>query len=363
MVTPVMLTILSRAAGRERLAGIIGAIGFVGQLAPILGPVAGGTLITSIGWQWLFFLNIPIDIAGLVLVFVLVPAGLKDSTQKLDVLGFVLLTPGVVGLAYGVSRAGGAGGFTAVDVWLPLILGVALLAAFALRSLRAKRPALLDVRLFARRSFGLSSMLTFVAGFSNYALIFLLPLFYQQIRGNTASITGLLLIPQGLGTMCFILLNRWLAKHVDTRFVIGGGVVVTMIGILPFALAGSGGNDALLLGAQFIMGFGLGAVSIPITTLAFTSLSPTETPRGSAAFNVVKQVGAPFGVTVIAVLLQSLLAGATNAHEAVSAFNGTFWWVFALSAIPLILAFFLPAVAKKQAPTSTVTQPLSTEPA
>lgn len=343
MVLPVTITILNRAAGKDRIAQSIATIGFVGQLGPILGPIIGGSIIDSIGWEWLFFVNLPICLTALILAPRFLPAGPRSTTHSLDGLGFALLTPGVVAVAYGVSRAAGKDGFAAPDVWLPLIAGIMLIAGFATHSLRAQRPVLIDVRLFARRSFGLSSVVILVAGFSLYALMFLLPLFYQQIRGESVLATGFLLIPQGLGTMCFILLNRRLADHIETRLIIAGGVVVTMIGILPFALASTSGGDMLLLAGQLLQGFGMAAVSLPVMTLAFTSLSDAETPQGSAAFSVLKQVGAPFGVTVIAVILQSYLSHATTAHLALRAYTNTYWWVFGLSVIPLLFAFLLPA--------------------
>lgn len=337
----------------------IATIGFVGQLGPILGPLIGGSIIDSIGWRWLFFVNLPICLAALVLAPRFLPAGQRDFTHSLDRLGFVLLTPGVIAAAYGVSRAAGKDGFAATDVWLPLLGGILFIAAFARHSLRARRPALIDVRLFARRSFGLSSVVILVAGFSLYALLFLLPLFYQQIRGDSVLATGFLLIPQGLGTMGFILLNRRLAGHVDTRLIIAGGVILTMIGILPFALASTSGGDVLLLAGQLLQGAGMAAVSLPVMTLAFTSLSDAETPRGSAAFSVVKQVGAPFGVTVIAVILQHYLTHATTRHQALHAFTNTYWWIFALSVIPLLFAFLLPTAKTSDTP-ATTPQPAAT---
>lgn len=351
MVLPVTITILTRAAGKERIGRAIATIGLVAQLGPILGPLIGGSLIDSVGWHWLFFVNIPICLVALALAPFILPTGEKDSKHRLDVLGLVLLTPGVIAIAYGISQAAGRDGFGAVSAWLPLAVGAALLIAFvlwSLRSARSVRPALIDVRVFARRSFGIGSIITFLSGFSIYALMFLLPLFYQQIRGETVLATGLLLIPQGLGTMAFILVNRRLAGRVDTRFVIAGGVVLAMIGTLPFALAGASGGDVLLLAGQFLQGFGMAAVSLPVMTLAFASLSHAETPRGSAAFNLVKQVGAPFGVTVIAVVLQSYLTGATTTGQALGAFTATFWWVFALSAVPLLLAFLIPSTRRRE---------------
>lgn len=348
MVLPLTITILTRAAGKERIGRAIATIGLVAQLGPILGPLIGGSLIDSVGWRWLFFVNVPICLAALVLAPLFLPVGDTDSTHRFDLFGFALLTPGVIALAFGISQGATPDGFAAVDAWLPLALGVVLLTGFTAWSLRASRPALLDVRVFARRSFGIGSIITFLSGFSIYALMFLLPLFYQQIRGDSVFTTGLLLIPQGLGTMCFILVNRRLGDRIDTRFVIAGGVVLAMIGTLPFALAGASGGDLLLLAGQFLQGFGMAAVSLPVMTLAFASLGHAETPRGSAAFNLVKQVGAPFGVTVIAVVLQQYLAGATTASQALDAFNATFWWVLALSAIPLVLAFLVPATRRRR---------------
>jgi MFS family permease len=108
--------------------------------------------------------------------------------------------------------------------------------------------------------------------------------------------------------------------------------------------------------AQFVQGFGLGATMLPIMTVAFASLAKAEVPRASAAFSVVQRVGAPFGVTVIAVLLQSYLSNAAAAGSAqvVVAFGATFWWIFAFAAVPLVLALFLPGKSRR-AESNTVT--------
>lgn len=360
MVLPLTITILTRAAGTERIGRAIATIGLIGQLAPILGPIIGGSIVSSISWHWLFYVNVPICLAALIMAPFFLPATRGDRSTSLDVLGFALLTPGVVALAFGVSKAAGTAGFGALDAWLPIAIGAVLLLGFVFYALRAKRPALIDVRVFRRRSFGLSSVITFVAGFSLYALMFLLPLFYQQLRGDSVFATGLLLIPQGLGTMCFILLNRRLGAKIDTRLVIVAGVLLTMIGILPFAVAGLSGGDALLLGGQFLQGFGMGAVSLPVMTLAFAGLSHAETPRGSAAFSVVQRVGAPFGVTVVAVILERLLSGAHTPQAALGAFGATFWWVFGLSAVPLALAFFIPSMKRAAAAPSSEPIPAAT---
>jgi len=286
--------------------------------------------------------NVPICLLALALAPRHLPASTPVRTARLDVPGFLLLTPGLVGLAYGISEAGAHGGFGAVGSWLPLGLGALLVAAFAGYSLRTRRTPLVDVRPFGRRSFGLASGVTFAAGFSSFAAMFLLPLFYQQVRGESAATTGLLLIPQGLGTITFVLLSRRIGARVDTRFLVLAGIALSALGLLPFTAADASGGELLLLGGQFLMGLGTGAVLLPIMTLAMSSLTGPEVPRATAAFSVVQRVGAPFGVTVVAVLLQQALASS----GAPGAFHVTFWWVVAFSAVPFVLGLFLPSARR-----------------
>jgi EmrB/QacA subfamily drug resistance transporter len=351
MVLPVTMSMLTQAAGPSRIGRAMVAIMIPAQLAPIFGPVIGGALIDSVGWNWLFFVNVPICIAALVLGALFLPKAARDRRHSLDIAGFVLMTPGLIALAYGISEAGGRNGFAAITAWLPMAIGVILIGIFTVYALRTRRVPLIDVRLFRRRSFGLSSVIVFVGGFSSFAVMFLLPLFYQAARGNSAFTTGLLLIPQGIGTIAFALLNGRLSKRIGTRFIVVGGILLTMLGLVPFTFAGSSGSDVLLLVAQFVQGFGLGATMLPIMTVAFASLAKAEVPRASAAFSVVQRVGAPFGVTVIAVLLQSYLSNAAaGSAQVVGAFGATFWWIFAFAAVPLVLALFLPGKSRRAEP-------------
>jgi len=342
MVLPVTITILTQAAGPARLGRAMSAVMLPAQLAPILGPVIGGTIVDTINWNWLFFVNVPLCLLALALAPKYLPADRPKPGHRLDFFGFTLLTPGLVALAYGISEAGGSG-FGATNVWVPMAAGVFLIACFTVYSLRTKGSALIDVRMFRRRNFALASTITFVSGFSLFAGMFLLPLFYQVVRGNSALVTGLLLIPQGLGTVAFLLASERLSRFVDTRLTVAGGIVLTMIGVLPFAFSGGSGNDILLLVGQFVRGVGVGASLQPIMALAFAGLARAEIPNASAAFSVVQRIGAPFGVTVVAVLLQGYLAEAGTSGAIIDAFDATFWWVFGFSALPLLLAFFLPS--------------------
>lgn len=352
MILPVTMTILTQAAGPSRLGKAMSTIALPAQLAPILGPVIGGALIDSVGWNWLFFVNVPLCIAALVFAPRYLPADERNGAHRLDIAGFLMLTPAMIALAFGISESGTSEAFARLSSWLPLAIGAALLITFTIYSLRTHRSPLVDVRVFRRRSFGLASIIILVGGFSNFAAVYLLPQFYQVVRGESAFSTGLLLIPQGLGTIAFILLQRRITSAIDVRFVVAGGIVLSVIGLLPFTLIGANGSEPMLLLGQFVRGFGVGASSLPIMTIAFASLSRAEIPKASSAFSIVQRVGSPFGVTVVAVILQSLLTvtttgGSMGGGAAVAgAFASTFWWVILFSAVPLVLAFLLPSLKK-----------------
>ena len=352
MILPVTMTILTQAAGPSRLGKAVATIALPAQLAPILGPVIGGALIDSVGWNWLFFVNVPLCIAALVFAPRYLPADERNSAHRLDIAGFLMLTPAMIALAYGISESGTSEAFARLSSWLPLAIGAALLITFTIYSLRTHRSPLVDVRVFRRRSFGLASIIILVGGFSNFAAVYLLPQFYQVVRGESAFSTGLLLIPQGLGTIAFILLQRRITSAIDVRFVVAGGIVLSVIGLLPFTMIGSDGSEPMLLLGQFIRGLGVGASSLPIMTIAFASLSRAEIPRASSAFSIVQRVGSPFGVTVVAVILQTLLSATTTGGSVeggaavAGAFAATFWWVILFSAVPLVLAFLLPSLKK-----------------
>ncbi|MFD3523746.1 hypothetical protein [Streptomyces sp. NPDC058653] len=170
----------------------------------------------------------------------------------------------------------------------------------------------------------------------------LMPLYYQVVRGESVLATGLLLIPQSVGTMLYFGLVRKFTRRLDGRIVIGGGLLLMMIGVLPFALSGAGASTPLLLAGQFVLGIGFGASTFPVLSLALAGLSHDEAPRGSVAFSIVQRVGSPFGVAVVSVILQSGLNSARAPHEVLDAFTGTFWWTLLFTAIPLLVVPFLP---------------------
>jgi EmrB/QacA subfamily drug resistance transporter len=166
LMLPVLQTLLVNAAGNRNLGRMMSLVSLPALLGPILGPVLGGLILSQLSWHWIFWVNIPFCVAGLVMAW----RGLAPTAPKkgsyLDVLGLALLSPGLVAMIYGLSQAGSHGGFDHVVVLLPLAIGAVLLAGFVFHALRTDRPPLLDLRLFAVRSFTASNVLLFLSGLS-----------------------------------------------------------------------------------------------------------------------------------------------------------------------------------------------------
>ena len=200
MIMPLGMTILTQAAGPHRVGRVMAIIGVPMLLGPIFGPILGGWLVDDFSWRWIFFINLPIGIAALIASHRILARDVPQPGHRLDWLGLALLSPGLALLIYGLAETSGAGGFGRVEVIVPGLIGIAMLAAFVRHGLRT-HDALIDLRLFANRVFSASSVTLILVIISVFGGMLLLPLYLQVVRGETALDTGLLLAPQGFGAM------------------------------------------------------------------------------------------------------------------------------------------------------------------
>ena len=207
---------------------------------PILGPVLGGVILNWLDWRWLFLVNAPVCAVGLYLAWRFLPADAPappGTRSRLDLPGLLLIAPGLAGILFGLSNVGKSGGLGRVDVQVPLIAGLLLLIAFVAWTLRRARLALIDVRLLRIRSVGASSAVLFLAGACTYAAMFLLPLYWQALRGFSVLEAALLLIPQGVGSLLTRTMAGRLTDRIGGRAVAVAGFVLIALATVPFALA------------------------------------------------------------------------------------------------------------------------------
>jgi EmrB/QacA subfamily drug resistance transporter len=334
LIFPLMQTLGVRAAGGQASSKLIATVSLPLAVGPILGPVIGGVILNWLSWRWLFLVNVPVIAVGLVLAWRLLPADRPAAgarQARLDVIGLLLLAPALAGILLGLSNLSEDGGIDHAGVLAPLLAGIVLLGAFVAWALRpgGQRPVV-DVRLLRLRSLGSASAVLFTAGAALYAGMFLLPLYYQQLHGQSVLAAGLLLIPQGVGSLVI----AWFGA----RAVTIASFAVAAAATVPFAFAGPHTSLWVLGTALLIRGFGIGTVLVPPLSVAYRDVPPAGIPHATMNTRIAQQVGTSFGIAIVAVALQSLLA-----HGATGAFQGAFWWAIGITVVAVIPALALPA--------------------
>jgi EmrB/QacA subfamily drug resistance transporter len=351
LMVPLLTTLLVQAAGGRQMGRLMSAVSLPIVVVPIFGPVVAGLIISNVSWRWIFYVNVPICLAGLALAWRGLPSARPPGGRpRIDLVGLLLLPPALVALLYGLAQVSSQGGFGHREVVIPLGAGAALLAAYAVHALRTSVTPLVDLRLFRSRAFTGASSLLFLAGLSIYGGMLLLPLYFQQVRGGTALAAGLMMVPQGLGSLLPRTLAGKLTDKIGPRLVVLAGIVLAAAGTVPFALAGLHTSYWLLGAALAVRGAGLGTATIAVMAGAFQGLSREQVPHASSATRIVQFVGGAFGAAVlVAVILDREIAahaaagatGAAGAAGLAAAFGDTFWWCTGFTVLALLPALLM----------------------
>lgn len=335
MIVPLSMMILAQAAHPEQRGRVLGIVAVPGQVAPIVGPLIGGLLVDAAGWRWIFYVNVPVCLAALLLARRGVPTSRprREGGGRLDLIGLALLSPALAVIVYGLS---------ARTARLPLLAaGAALLIAFGVHALRTRNTApLLDLRLFTHRPFATASALNFLSRLSIFGAMILMPLYYQQVRGHSALAAGLLLAPQSLGTMLALPYVGKLTDRIGARPVVLTGIAITTLGTLVFTQVNAHTNDLVLGISLLVWGIGVAAVAVPVSAAAYHGLPSTAIPGATSAITTVQTVGASVGAAVLTAILQS--RAAQHLGTPARAFADTYWWVLAVTLLTLIPALLLP---------------------
>ena len=367
MVMPVGMMILAQAAGPQRMGRVMSVIGVPMLIAPVIGPALGGYLIDEISWRWIFFVNIPVGAVALLLAWRILDRDAPHERHAFDLRGFLLLSPGLTALVYGLAEAGSVGSLTAVKPLVAIGLGLGLIAGFVWSAFHTERP-LLDLNLFRVRAFWASSATTFLLGAALFGAMILMPLYYQLVHGASALDAGLLLAPQGLGAATAMPIAGRLSDRIGPGRIVLAGLVVVLVGTFAFTQVTATTSFVILSVALYFRGVGLGMTMMPAMSAAYQVLDRAAVPRATTTLNILNRVGGALGTAILAVLLQSHIqdaliglvpAGSTGsaaadpgalptaAREALApalagAFADTFWWAMALTALALLPAMLLP---------------------
>jgi EmrB/QacA subfamily drug resistance transporter len=314
MLMPLGMTIMTRAAGPDRIGRVMAVLGVPMLLGPIFGPILGGWLIDIASWHWIFLINLPIGVVALVYAALVLPSDSPTQSESFDFLGMLLLSPGLALFLYGVSSIPEAGTVWDAKVLTTAALGLALVVLFVLRTLfRSPEHPLIDLQLFRNRALSVAvvAMSLFAIAFFGASLLF--PSYFLQVRGETTLQAGLLLAPQGLGAMLTMPVAGILTDRIGPGKIVLAGITTIVVGMGMFTQVGVDTSYLYLLTALFVMGLGMGGTMMPIMTSALQTLKDHEIARGSTLMNITQQVSASIGTALFSVLLTN----GFNSSEAV----------------------------------------------
>jgi EmrB/QacA subfamily drug resistance transporter len=359
MLMPAGMTILTRAAGPQRVGRVMAIMGVPMLLGPILGPILGGWLVDDVSWRWIFFINLPIGLIALAMSRRILPKDRPEPSERLDVLGLALLSPSLALIIYGLAQTN-AHSFGSGAVLVPTVVGIVLLASFIRHALRHSNP-LIDLRLFANRTFSTASITLALMVISVFGALLLLPLYFQAVRGESALQSGLLLAPQGIGAMLMMPLAGQLTDKTGIGKIVLPGFLLVALSTLGLTQLQGDTSYVVISIDLFVMGLGMGLAMMPLFSGAMQTLRKAAVARASTTLNIIQQVAASIGTAVMSVLLTAALkdrlpgapegGGLGQSGKGLpaeikdlmaEAFGHTYIWATVFVAIAFVAAWFLP---------------------
>lgn len=318
LLTPQFLAILTNIVPPERRGTVFGFLGVYAGLAVAIGPPLGGLITATLGWRWVFFINVPIGVAAIVSGLIVVPALRGDQRPRLDTPGTALLTAAmglvVYGLIEGSARHWGPvwGPITAP---VPIVLGALLLVVFVVTELRRQdRDPLLPFALLRNRNFTLMSVVVTVLPLSLDAMLLLSTLYMQSALSLGALATGLTIAVAPLVSIFFAPMSGRYTDRYGGKWVLVIALVLFAGGIGYLALAATSGSSwPYLVPGYAIVGLGMGIGFSPAAAVAMADIEPAMVGVASGLFNLMRLCGNLLGGALVGAVLQSRLAGALAA--------------------------------------------------
>lgn len=311
IMTPQTMAVITRIFPPDRRGAAMSIWGATAGMATLVGPILGGLLVDGLGWQWIFFINLPIGVAGFLLVLRNVPS-LSTHPHRFDIPGVVLSAVGLFLLVFGIQEGetydwGTIAG--PVTVWGLIIAGLAVLAAFVLWQRFNRGEPLLPLGLFRDRNFSLANVGITAVGFTVTAFGLPLIFYYQMVRGLTPTQSALLMVPMALISGGLAPVVGKIVDRVNPKYLAAGGLLL-MAAALAWnsALMQPGTPILMFLLPSAVLGFANAGIWAPLSTAATRNLPPRQAGAGSGVYNTTRQFGAVLGSAAIAVLIQARLA-------------------------------------------------------
>ncbi|HNW17292.1 MAG TPA: DHA2 family efflux MFS transporter permease subunit [Sphingorhabdus lacus] len=271
------------------------------MIAPIMGPMVGGWLTESYNWRWVFYINLPIGIPTLIILWWLLPSR-PVVRRELDRFGFAMLAIGLATLQLLLDRGQQEDWLQSWEIIIELLVVIGALWIFAVHQMTTKRP-MFERLLLSDRNFFIALNMMLLVGMMMFGIFALLPPMLQNLYGYSVYDTGVLLAPRGVGILLAMFIASRLTGKMDARIIIFSGFVMTALSMWIMTKWSLNMDWHLIVYTGLLQGFGMGFVFIPLNGVAFSTLPMRLRTDGSALLYLFRSLGGSFGISIMTTML------------------------------------------------------------
>ena len=301
VLIPLAQAVLLDINPRERIGQAMAIYGAGIMVGPIIGPTLGGYLTEVFNWRYVFFINIPVGLLALGGVLAFMPQQ-ETRRRRFDLFGFAALAIAVGSLQMAFDRGQAVDWFQSAEIWLYTGLVLSGLWVFVIHCMTADTP-FIDLRMFRDRNFVMGLIFIFVIGMTMFSGLALLPPLLQRLMGYPVIETGLVMAPRGVGTMLSMIVVGRLVGLFDLRVLIFFGLGLTSVSLYMMSGFDLQMNANPIMMTGVMQGFGLGFVFVPLSTLAFATISTDLRGDATSMFSLVRNVGSGVGISLVTTVL------------------------------------------------------------
>jgi DHA2 family multidrug resistance protein len=274
------------------------------MFGPIIGPLMGGWITDNWSWHWIFYVNVPIGFLSILMVyfFIVNPPYMERIRTKIDHWGLFFLAVGLGCLQVVLDKGQRSDWFSSHFIVYMSVISGASLIMFVTREFLTENPVV-NLRIFKNVPFSTGNLIMFFAFFSLFGSIVLLPIYLETLMGYTAYLSGLVLGPGGVAAMVAMPIAGQLVNRINPKGILAFGIAVTAYGVYLMSFFNLEADFYSILWPRVIMGFGIGFLFVPLTTVTMSGVSKEQMGNATAIFNLLRNLGGSFGVAFVTTLL------------------------------------------------------------
>jgi DHA2 family multidrug resistance protein len=317
-MNPLSQTVMLDINPPERQAKAMSIWGMGIMVGPIMGPVLGGWLTDNFDWRWVFYVNLPLGVLCIAILWWLLPSR-PIRKRPFDLFGFALLSLGISALQLMLDRGQGEDWFGSTEIWIETLLAAIALWMFTVHMAMGRNP-MFERALWRNGNLVTGIFFMLVIGVIMMATMALLPPMLQSLYGHSVFDTGLLLMPRGVGVILTMAISAQLTQRgVDPRWMVGLGMTLAAYSLWQMTHWSLEMGSWPIIVSGFVQGLGMGLVFMPLNGIAFATLPPHQRTEGASLMNLSRSIGASVGISIVT----TILARSTQGSHAALAENIT----------------------------------------